>query len=76
MTPVVEICTTPNKKTKSGNPLRWRWRILDAQGDVVGKGQHSFKTEEKAIHDVELHAVIPTGTVIRRPGRGDKAMAA
>lgn len=73
--PVVEIYTTPNKKTKSGNPLRWRWRLLDADGDVVGKGPHSFKTEEKAIHDVEMHAVIPTGAVLRRPGRDDRKMA-
>lgn len=72
--PVVEVYQTPNKKTKSGNPLRWRWRILDADGEQLGKGRHSFRTEDKALSDLERHAVVPDGTVLRRPGQKDRVL--
>lgn len=68
---VFEVFQTANRKTKTGEPRRWRWKAVDADGDQIAKSRHSFKTEAKAIADLELHANIPDGSILRRPGHSD-----
>lgn len=62
---VVDVFQTFNKKTKTGMPLRWRWRILDKDGDE-SKGPHSFRTEQKCVANLEANAPIPNGVRARR----------
>lgn len=67
---IVEVFTTPNQKTRSGLPLRWRWRIVDNDSEIA-KGRHSFRSEDKAIIDLHKNAEIPPGAILRRPDRDD-----
>lgn len=61
----VDVFQTFNKKTKTGLPTRWRWRITDKDGDVISKSPHSFRTEAKCVTNLEANGV-PDGIRARR----------
>lgn len=71
MSTVVELFTTPNKKTRSGEPQRWRWRVMEKNGPVVDRSKHSFRSEVKALLNAERDATVNYDAVLRRPGHPD-----
>lgn len=66
---VVEIFTSPNKKTKSGMPPTYRWRVKD--GPVVQRSTTSFASEHAALMNVARNIVVSVDAVLRRPGKAD-----
>ena len=71
MTAIIEVFTTPNKKTKSGEPKRWRWRISN-DDFYIAKGRHSFKTPNSVFVDIAIS--VPTGltgALLRVEGKND-----
>lgn len=67
---LIETFTTPNAITKSGLPLRWRWRIVEDDKEVL-RGPYSFRTEAKALANVTRNVEVPTGSIVRRPEHDD-----
>jgi hypothetical protein len=72
MSAVIEVFTTPNKKTKAGLPLRFRWRLL-VDDSEEWRSQHSFGSEAKALVDIGRNVRgFATPPILRRPGRDDE----
>ena len=57
--PVVEVYQDWNKATRTGFPLRWRWRVLDTDGTQLAKSRHSFRTEAKCRDNLARDALLP-----------------
>ena len=65
MTVIIEVFTTPNKKTRSGEPKRWRWRIPPEPGSTT------FGTPQQCFIDIAKHTVVPEGALLRVEGKDD-----
>jgi hypothetical protein len=69
MPAIIEVFTTPNKKTKSGEPKRWRWRITN--DDHVSPTSHTFPTVQKCFINIARAAAVPVGALLRVEGKDD-----
>lgn len=63
---VVDVYQTPNKKTKSGEPRRWRWHAADPVGGHPGRSLHSFRTEDKCRADIAQHPELADRRIVTR----------